>query len=52
VAMRAVLFGVPAADAVTFAAVLGLCLTMTVVGCVVPAVRAVRVDPIVALRSE
>jgi ABC-type lipoprotein release transport system permease subunit len=36
---------------VTFAAALGLALFMTLAGCLVPALRAVRVDPTVALRD-
>ncbi|MHB1327295.1 MAG: ABC transporter permease [Gemmatimonadales bacterium] len=51
-AIRAALFGVPAADPVTFGVVLGLCLMMTLVGCLAPAIRAVRIDPLRAMRAE
>jgi putative ABC transport system permease protein len=50
--LEALLAGVPASDPLTFAAALGLALVTTLVGCLVPALRAVRVDPTVALRSE
>jgi predicted permease len=50
--MQALLVGVPPSDIVTFAAVVALAIVMTVGGTVVPALRAVRVDPITALRSE
>jgi putative ABC transport system permease protein len=50
--MQALLAGVPAADPLTFAAVAGLGLVMTLAGVLVPAVRAVRVDPISVMRAE
>jgi ABC-type antimicrobial peptide transport system permease subunit len=46
------LFGVPASDPVTF---LGVAVVVLVVGlgaCAGPAVRAARVDPLVAMRAE
>ncbi len=51
-AMQALLAGVRPDDAATFAAAIGLCVAMTLIGSWIPAWRAVRVDPIVALRAE
>jgi len=50
--MEALLAGVKPADAPTMAAAIGLSITMAVVGSIVPTVRALRVDPIAALRTE
>jgi putative ABC transport system permease protein len=50
--LEALLFGVHARDAATFVAV-PLVLTLAALfGCLVPAVRAMRIDPVVALRAE
>jgi len=50
--MEALLAGVKPTDAPTLMAAVGLSLVMTIVGSLVPTLRALRVDPIVALRSE
>ncbi len=51
-AMEGLLAGVRPGDALTFASAIGLCVLMTVLGSLVPALRAVRIDPISAIRSE
>jgi putative ABC transport system permease protein len=50
--MEALLAGVRPADTVTLASAVGLTVIMTLLGSAVPALRAVRVDPIIALRTE
>lgn len=51
-AMQALLVGVEPGDAATFAVAVLLCLVTTIFGCVRPALRASRIDPIAALRSD
>ncbi len=51
-AMQALLFGVPPGDAGAFLAAAAVTVLMTVSGSLLPALRAVRVDPTVALRAE
>ncbi len=51
-AIAAMLFGVSSLDPVTYLAVIVLLAAMSVIACGVPALRAMRVDPIVALRYE
>lgn len=50
--MESLLAGVKPGDAVTFASAVGLSLFMTVAGSLVPALRAVRVNPTTAIRAE
>jgi len=50
--MQTLLFGVSPHDTPTFAAAAGLALAMTVMGSLLPALRAVRVDPLTAVRAE
>jgi putative ABC transport system permease protein len=46
------LFGVEPRDPVTFASVAGVLVLTAMIACAVPALRAVRVDPVEAFRSE
>ena len=51
-ALETLLFGVARLDAVTYAAVAGLTLLVTIAATAIPALAAARVDPTVALRAE
>jgi predicted permease len=51
-AMEALLAGVSPADPITFVAVIGIAFVMTILGSLLPALRAVRVDPMTVIRSE
>ena len=50
--LRAVLAGVSPGDPATFLAASAVLVLAGVAGCAIPARRAVRVDPVVVLRSE
>jgi ABC-type lipoprotein release transport system permease subunit len=50
--MKSLLFGVAAKDPVTLAGVVALMALVALAACYVPAHRAMRVEPVVALRQE
>jgi putative ABC transport system permease protein len=50
--MSSLLYGVKAADAATFAAVAAVLSAVAALACFIPARRATRVDPVIALRYE
>jgi putative ABC transport system permease protein len=51
-AMSSMLFGVSPSDPVTYLSVAALLSSITLLACWIPARRAMRVDPMVALRYE
>jgi putative ABC transport system permease protein len=50
--LQSLLIGVTPADTATFATVIGLTLLMTLAGTLLPTLRALRIDPISAIRAE
>ena len=50
--MRSMIYGVSAADPITFVAVSIVFLLVAAAACYVPARRAMRIDPMMALRYE
>jgi len=51
-AMAGLLAGIQPGDTLTFASAVGLCGLMTLLGSFLPALRAVRIDPMTAIRTE
>ena len=50
--LKSLLFGVSAGDPVTFAVVAGMLFIVGLLACYIPARRATRMDPLIALKYE
>ncbi len=50
--IQSMLFGIGARDLFTFAAVAASLAVVATIACIVPALRAIKIDPLIALRSE
>jgi putative ABC transport system permease protein len=50
--LSGLLFGVSSADVTTFAAMAAMLVAVTLLACYIPARRASKVDPLIALRYE
>jgi putative ABC transport system permease protein len=50
--LQALLFGVDPRNPAVYGAAIGLCLIVAILGTVLPAIRAMRIDPLDAIRAE
>jgi ABC-type antimicrobial peptide transport system permease subunit len=50
--LKSLLFGVTAGDPISYAAAIGVMTIAVLLSCGIPAWRAARVDPVLALRDE